>query len=130
MNKTIVLLWSLMPLFAHAQDAYLCVPLKSTGFKYDKGTKRWEQVTFKTSEKKYLLKKVKGQWEWRLFGEELGEKCGLMYDSGWVKCIAPWITIKFNKNNLRYIESYVVGYLEGDDAGDTPSITIGSCTSI
>ena len=114
-----------------AQNTYLCVPSKITGFSYDGATKSWEQTRFTTDDSKKLLVKVNNQWEWRSFGQQFGDKCGVMSDAGWINCRLLFGTLRFNKNNLRYIQTYTVGYTDGVNNNDnTPSITIGTCTPL
>jgi hypothetical protein len=116
---------------AVAQDAYLCVPSKITGFSYNSSTKLWEQTSFRIGDEKKLLKKVGNQWEWRSFGKQFGQKCGQMSDYGWINCDLIFGTMRFNKNELRYLETYTAGYIDGKNNDDnTPAITIGTCSPL
>jgi hypothetical protein len=131
MKKIIGLILFITSLSVFAQDTYLCVPSKITGFSYNNTSKTWEQSAFKIGDEKKLLKKVGNQWEWRTFGQQWGQKCGSMNDYGLVNCDLIFGTLRFSKNKLRYIETYTVGYIDGGNNNDnTPAITIGTCSPL
>jgi hypothetical protein len=131
MKKIVGLFLFLLSLSVFAQDTYLCVPSKATGFSYNTTSKNWEQSAFRIGDEKKLLKKVGNQWEWRTFGQQFGEKCGAMSDAGWINCDLIFGTLRFNKNKLRYVETYTVGYVDGVNSNaNTPFITIGTCSPL
>jgi hypothetical protein len=131
MKKLIALILMLMYTNScFAQQAYICVADSSTGFKYNSNSRIWEQTGFRVSEDKKLLKKVGQGWEWSSFGSTYGEKCGEINSYGLLNCDILFGTLRFSKNTLRYIETYTVGYIDGDKGGNTPAITIGKCSPL
>lgn len=113
-----------------AQQAYICVANDSTGFNYNANTSSWGRAGFKVNDEKKLLKKVGQEWEWSSFGTTFTHKCGEINSHGYLNCDVIFGTLRFNKNTLRYIETYTVGYIDGDKGGNTPSITIGKCSPL
>jgi hypothetical protein len=131
-TKTLLSLFLLM-LFpaSYAQDAFLCVAIKSTGFSYSNSTKSWEHARFKVGDERKLLKKVGDTWEWRDFGRNFGEQCGRMNEHGWINCDFLLGSMRFRRKSLRYIETYTIGYTSGiENNENTPAITIGTCTPL
>lgn len=130
MKKIITVILLSISSIAVAQDAYLCVPSKITGFSYNNSTKSWEQTNFRVGDDKNLLKKVGNQWEWRTFGKQSGMNC-IQSSSSWIHCDLFYGTVRFNKVNMRYVETYVLGYADGVKNNDnTPAVTIGTCSSL
>ena len=131
MKKLILLFSSLI--FTNiciAQQAYICVANDSTGFIYNTNTNSWGRASFKVNDEKKLLKRVGQEWEWSSFGSTHTQKCGEINSYGYLNCDLLLGSIRFNKNTLRYIETYTVGYVDGDKGGNTPSITIGKCSPL
>lgn len=107
--------------------AFLCIPDKSTGFKYIKtpgvweilGVQEtpgvWESVNFDVSEKKYLIKRdvdqEKYEWEVSLFGAAFSRSsCKEDFNaSGFLFCDGIW-DFRFNRDNLRFLSIYRSGY--------------------
>ena len=126
---------------AWSQEAYICMPSAKTGFYFNSSTKSWEQTRFKTGEQKKILKKNSGKWEWQVFGEKFGfsdcsnggesESQEGFNSSGYIFCEVLGGHMKMNKNSLRYIETYEIGFIDGQDKADnTPLIEIGTCSSL
>lgn len=146
MKKLLVFLFTicllLIPLMVNAQQ-YLCECEKSTGFKYNKVSKEWEAVNFDVAGQKYILSKKDdktGAYKLVTLGADYDQgtsnegfnELGIIFiDTIGGKFI-------FNKNNGRYIESYLAAYyVEGLASGDnkltdeddaTPAIEIGVCS--
>jgi hypothetical protein len=109
-------------------ESYLCIPDRATGFGFNKYQKSWVPLVFNV-EQKILLKKTDRGWEWSEFGSKYGKLCGEMNEFGGLRCDLFFGEVLFNKNSLRYLETYIAGYVSGEDNNDnTPSITIGRCT--
>lgn len=130
-NVICILFFSSYTLVASAQNSYLCIPNKTTGFSFDSNKNNWVTSEFITTESKRILIKTDSNWEWRRFGNKFGEKCGSISEAGWLICNAFFGTVRFNKNNLRFVETYTFGYTDGKNNNDnTPSISIGTCTPL
>jgi hypothetical protein len=104
-----------------AAESYLCVADKSTGFKYNKQTKRWDYSRFNVRERRWIIRApnldeikqlnsapafvVIGLGE--TFPESLCEKP--FTDAGTLVCREIW-DFKFSKDRLRYVAVYPMGY--------------------
>lgn len=123
------------------QEAYLCIPTAISGFKFNSLNRSWEHARFRIGETKKILKKTNGKWEWKYFGEKYslsectsgGEPSNQdgFNSAGFLFCDVFGGHMKINKNTLRYIETYEVGFIDGKDKdGNTPSIEIGTCSPL
>jgi len=141
MNKLIIILFSLSCFqLALAQDAYICIPISRTGFIFNESNKNWEQTKFKTNEDKKILKKNINKWDWRIFGKKEGwSACGSedfgkgddFNSAGFIFCNTQSGHLRMNKNSLRYIETYELGFIDGKDQNThTPLIEIGTCSPL
>lgn len=141
-----------VPAAAIQTDAYICIPEKSTGFRYNKTTKTWEQVRFRITEK-YLVRRIKknhyryraGQrWVVMNFGEEYGfawaekdiNKYGMLFFDGYNE-------FRFNTEDLRFLRVGKMGYLHLNKEKEkevelstnyeelgTPFMEIGTCSKL
>ncbi|MEY5028045.1 MAG: hypothetical protein RLZ63_360 [Pseudomonadota bacterium] len=115
----------------NAQTAYLCIPDGASGISWNKSSKRWEQTKFNVQNVKLLLKKTNSGWEWSDFGESYSQKCGEINNVGFLNCDIIGGQLKFNKNTLRFMTTYLFGYVDGYDTNDdTPSIRFGKCSPL
>jgi hypothetical protein len=115
--------------FAYAQDAYLCLPKNATGFSYLQNSKSWEISTFNVSDNKYLLKNKSGKWFWDKFGRDFPNSCNEFNQR--ITCNLFVGEVIFDKKTLRYIRTYVTGYVDGVTNNDnTPLIEIGTCSPL
>lgn len=115
---------------ALSETNYICLPDRSTGFKFNKYFKSWETTVFNTQHTKMLLKKTAKGWVWLKVGDKHGRNCSEM-KYGYLFCSDYFGQIEFNKNSLRYIETYIRGYVEGEDNGlNTPAVDIGTCSPL
>lgn len=125
---------------ATAETSFLCVTEKATGFKYNKNTDSWEQAAFKP-ETKYVVKKssLKGySWEVMFLGDSFTlTQCKEDFNSVGALFCEGMTSFRFNKNNGRFISSYMFGYWTykksnssggKNEGGDTPSLEIGRCS--
>lgn len=132
---------------AYCEEKYLCVAELSTGFKYDRDEKKWEQADFKAGSK-YIIGKT-DEVEEKLFDKkfvfkvsQLGDNdskyfCKEGFDSvGNLSCTGAG-QFNFNKKNGRYLFVYPMGYVnvlpggryfQTDEESDTPFIEIGKCS--
>lgn len=85
-------------------------------------------------DEKYLIKNKESSWEWSKFGEKNSYKfCKVdnSYNFDKVKCWTFGGELIFNPKTLRYIHTYLHGYISGEDNNDnTPTITIGKCSPL
>lgn len=137
-------------------ESWLCISDQSAGVSFKSGS--WKAVTF-TANDKYILRSVKegdknglaflvdssATHLWSDFGNKdstipcraetnQGEK-----DSGWIRCGLLGVTVTFNKISQRFQHIYSLGFVvpypnsqEGikSQQGNTPAITIGTCSQI
>ena len=124
--------------------SWLCIADMGTGFKFEKTTKEWRQVTFKVEKSRFIISATpEKQWAYEV--KEFGKsspypdatcKNGFS-EYGYLNCTGLFGSFKFNNKNLRYLATYLAGYveiipgsknmIEGDD---TPSMEIGRCSPL
>ena len=116
--------------FVYAQDTYLCIPSSATGFSFTQKTNRWEETSFNIKEKKFLLKKKTGQWQWSNFGETAEYMCKESGQTS-INCNEFFGEVIFNKKTLRFLKTYLPGYVDGVESNaDTPHMMIGKCSPL
>lgn len=129
-----VALLSLFPLSVIAQTGYVCIADKAVGFSFDAYSKSWNHANFKVSDSKFVLSKNNANWQWKKMGESYPISCGEFNEYGYIRCDSGFTQVSFNKKNLRYMKSYLVGYVNAGIAGkegeDTPLLEIGKCSPI
>ena len=127
-----------------SSERYLCEATSATGFVYKKSLGRWQQSNFIVNNK-YTINKSDAT-SYRYVITQVGEKYPLTTcEKGFTKngsllCghSSSMNHFKFNKNNGRYLLSYMVGYYnvvpainkKTDADSDTPFLEIGICTSM
>jgi hypothetical protein len=135
-----------VPAQGEETDSYLCVADQTTGFTFAQGT--WKSTNFK-EDRKFLFKREiapnngtnwnSGDRIWTV--SELGQVSSLAqcYDvinlSGGPVVLdnifcGGLYNVKFNKKSLRLLLSYFVGFTDGDNNDNTPTITIGKCSKL
>jgi len=133
MNKCIVLLFMFLSGTVHSQvkTTFLCVSSDSIGYTY-KSKGSWEPAFFQKNEPaKYLIKYENLDWTWTKFGETRYLPCNKPeLTTGDVVCPNNLGQFVFNIQSMRFIRSYLSGYVSGDEKSNTPSITIGKCSPI
>ena len=124
-------------------DRYLCLPELSTGFRWSETAKRWNQENFATDITKYLVEQseVVGQ-EDSFIVKQIGSdypahnsckrrRTGDGSLTPLIVCGSIGYAFMMNVETLRYQEIYTIGFIDGlDRSGDTPSLTIGRCSSL
>lgn len=132
---------------AHAQvvgpETFLCVADKATGFFFDKVKKEWVSTNFRTSAKYLVTPSNQPDVSWEV--KQVGEKwahatCARDFNSnGNLICEGFGTEFRFNRNSLRYMNVYLIGYwsdgnpksgVGGEEGGNTPSIEIGKCSPL
>ena len=156
-----IFLSTLVASTAIAEDkSYICVPDKSTGFKFNKPSKEWETTTFNVDDDKYLVRPTKdgdlgflikgtkyGVW---VIGEDYA-KAGCdegFSDYLWLNCDLLGGEFTMNAKTKRFMFVFKGGYMgatldtksvgddewelvsKPDNGGDTPYIEIGKCSEI
>jgi hypothetical protein len=135
---------------AHAEQ-YFCVADSSVGFSYNPSNIKWEQASFNVSDKKYIISKrtpdspepvfqVAGEFQVMRVGENnpIAQCKQGFNENGFLQCDGIFGEIRFNKDNGRYILSYLGGYFNvvpgknkiTDSTSDTPLIEIGKCSPL
>lgn len=110
-------------------DVYVCFANKATGFSLS-ATETWSIREFDVSREEHILKPKANRWEWIKPGETNGVLCPAFDRSGYLQCNYGFGSLVLNKRTMRYIETYTLGYVEGDKKTVNPTITIGECTLI
>lgn len=143
--SAVILLLAAIPLNpAFAQEQYICIGEKATGFKWDESRKSWEIVRFNARGDKFLVQRINPtkilgktyNFEVREFGrKDVRHRCErfetMTYEHPLINCGGIGFGMWINTETLRYQEVYGLGYIDGkDDTGNTPSLTIGTCTRV
>ena len=119
---------------------YLCSPSKITGFRYDRVVREWVPSNFRASNEdnfvltaSYLLERESYNLQISEFGNSEIKTCfaGVIFDDGQIYCRVDFDQINFNLVTMRYLKSYLSGYLKGDQEDDnTPYVEMGTCTAL
>jgi len=130
--------FALLPMVARA-EGYICVTDMATGFAYKAGA--WRSTSFMPKEKFLVVRASGGEapqvkWGvWPLGEEQAIAWCRDEFDkSGDLVCKETRlvdVTFKMNKNTLRFLYAYLVGYWDrtaANESKDTPAIAIGKCS--
>lgn len=132
-----------MPAQASAQS-WLCIADMSTGFSYNKTLNKWEHTRFNVDDERLIIKPSTGTsraYEVFEFGNTsniAAATCGSAPNEyGFLFCDGLFGEFKFNSKNLRYVRTYIAGYVEilpdnlfSKEGNDTPNIEIGKCSPI
>lgn len=129
-----------------AADGYLCVTDMTTGFSFDSASKRWNTTTFKATaqfvvrrpnadDKALYEKAATAKWVVKETGYPIPTAfCAEDFNiAGYLSCGDGLQSFRMNKNDLRFLIAYTVGYVgraKADEGGDTPNIAIGKCSPI
>lgn len=127
---------------ARSAQQFLCLGDKSTGFKWN-GTE-WAITKFSTKDDRFILQEKQKPlvWQGRTFTYEVkrfGDRqagellCEANETSGNLRLICGGLGsgILFDSGSMRFHELYGLGYVDGKDApGNTPALTIGTCTRL
>ncbi|MBH5372809.1 hypothetical protein [Bradyrhizobium glycinis] len=136
---------------------YYCTNEASGGVKYNPQLQKWTSAQFK-SDKPFVLRlqflnsRREKQFSWTELttvnsfavtiaeaGSNEARPCKAVKDyqrpveiwgDDWLRCNVSLSEFRFNPANNRYLSAYIVGYVGGDNGGDTPSVSIGTCTKI
>jgi hypothetical protein len=129
-----------------ADEAYVCVTEFAGGLVFDVGTKKWHGGAFEP-DAKYVISNSQGddseartERVVRIAGEkEISYWCEKDFnETGYLFCRNAFGVFRFNKQNLRFMSTYMVGYvtdgiqnsgaLQSREGENTPIIRGGACT--
>lgn len=130
------------PTIAIAQEQFICLGEKATGFKWN--GKDWAIANFTVNDDKFLVQEVSPRellgktftFEVKRFGRnDIHFQCERYktptYTSTRIICGGLGYGMLIDTQSLRFQEIYSMGYIDGkDDDANTPSITIGTCSRI
>jgi hypothetical protein len=120
----------------------LCISDATTGFHYK--NEKWNYQKF--FEKKFLIRKIKpsekteanrffpGQnftYSVSQFGNDHGFiYCPSLDGTLEINCWGEWQMFRYNMKNGRFLYAYLAGYIEGDNADNSPNIAYGKCSAL
>jgi len=132
--------------------SYLCESTSAVGFKFSPSEGRWVPAIFEASHKFHVRPFDRAK---EAIGEEdypkhhwdvvrVGEPPGGLPDAyckedftgeGWLFCKAIGGDFTFDKENMRFLHSYALGYWgirpgKSDATSDTPYMEIGTCAEL
>jgi hypothetical protein len=128
------------------EGAYYCAAQSSGGIVYNERTKKWEGTSFRPLSKftlkfKYVRTAPNGD-EYAVTITPDGKNdvlaCNpyrtqfVQFDEfGYLICRTDFFNYKFNLKAGRFIEAYLMGYINGRDSNDdTPMLSGGVCTKV
>jgi hypothetical protein len=131
------LLIATVPQIALAQEQYICIEEKSTGFSWNGS--EWSISTFAVTKEAFLLQQIPPlkigdethTFEVRRFGENYAYYyCRHAKGEGYSRIICGGLMegMVIDTMSLRYHELYAFGYTHGiDNSSNTPSLKLGKC---
>ena len=128
------------------EGAYSCAAEFSGGIVYNHQTKKWEGSSFRPLSKftlklKYVRTEANGD-EYAVTITSSGRNDALpcisyrtqlaqIDEFGYLVCRTKFFNYKFNLKAGRFVEAYLMGYINGLDTNDdTPMLSGGACTKI
>ena len=128
------------------EGAYYCAAESSGGIVYNERTKKWEGTNFRPFSKftlkfKYVRTTPNGD-EYAVTITPDGKNDVLQcypyrtqfpqFDEfGYLICRTDFFSYKFNLKAGRFVEAYLMGYINGRDTNeDTPMLSAGTCTKV
>jgi len=128
------------------EGAYYCAAESSGGIVYNEKTKKWEGTNFRPFSKftlkfKYVRTTPNGD-EYAVTIAPDGKNDVLQcypyrtqfpqFDEfGYLICRTDFFNYKFNLKAGRFVEAYLMGYINGRDTNeDTPMLSAGTCTKV
>lgn len=124
---------------AQESERWLCVAEHSTGFRFDKSDRSWQNSKFTVHNDKFIIHRPTSdtpisrgmKWIVTRVGERMPNSfCANDFAGSLLTC-SSMTTFKFSKKTLRFSATYDFGFVEPSSEGDdTPSMTIGKCSPI
>jgi len=126
-------------------EQYLCITDYSTGFSYSDNSKSWGPTSFKTADYNYIISGAKeksrdlvvqknSKYKVTQVGKNYSEcSCKENFNEyGILSCNCLGGKFIFNKDNGRFLKTYLIGYTyieKGqDENSNTPYMSIGKCS--
>ena len=115
-------------------EQYMCIPEASGGLSYDTKTKSWKASNFDTGRNYIVIIKDKENPSYAATVTYLNETlasyfCKEESSVNALVCSSFLGQFNFSKDTLRYVESYMFGYVQGkDNKYNAPKITVGTCS--
>lgn len=139
-HRLILLFGLLLAFAANAADSFLCVAEMTTGFTYDAAKKTWKSADFR-SEKKLAITRAKQKpyaWEAKEVGDSRPAAiCERDFNEAGNLFCSGVFDLRFNKNQLRFLYVYPIGYWSDESGGaapregdNTPALAIGKCRAL
>lgn len=124
------------PVFA---DEWLCTAEQSIGYEFSTETKQWIGTKFETDSKYIISESSNSAYTYWIgvigsnnilavckedFGT-IGVEKDILTCSDWM------VHFQFNRSNGRFMYSYLIGFLQGqDDSTSAPTMEIGKCSAL
>jgi hypothetical protein len=133
---SVIFLFLVAPTLFAAEERYLCVAEKITGFRYNSVTKNWGPANFRLEDGKHLVTETTttlDKLEMHTIGN-INRECYSIdgfdqHGYAYFEC-TEHIEFKMYKEPGRYILVYMAGYIDGDNSDNTPFIEIGKCSRV
>lgn len=112
---------------------FFCAATHSTGFRLNDG--KWRSVDFNIEPMRYVIAPDGAEYTVTKLGQQFPfHRCQNTMPAGQqihLICGGLGYGWLFSERTLRFQEYYGIGYIDGEDkGGNTPSITIGTCSRI
>jgi hypothetical protein len=128
------------------EGAYSCTAESSGGIVYNEKTKKWQGTSFRplsrfTLKLKYVRTAAIGDEYAASITPNSGNdvfpcisyqtQLALVDQMGYLSCQTAFFNYRFNLNDGRFVEAYLMGYINGrDNNDDTPVLSGGVCKKI
>ncbi|RKZ68882.1 MAG: hypothetical protein DRQ44_03765 [Gammaproteobacteria bacterium] len=115
-------------------EKYMCIPEASGGLGYDKKSNSWSVSKFDTGRNYIVNVNDKDNPSYAATVTTLNETlpsylCKEEPSVNALVCNSFLGQLNFSKGTLRFIESYMFGYVQGkDNKYNAPKVTVGSCS--
>ena len=132
--------FALLPLVAKG-EGYICTTDMATGFSSQRG--EWKAANFEPN-RTFIVSPAQAEqvtmppwfaipdakWSVLVLGDNRPTNACPEFDTtGSLLCLGPYSEFRMNKDSLRFLYSYLIGYWDrtalSSEAGDTPYIAIG-----
>ena len=125
MKRIALILTLMMPSWAWTQN-YLCIGEQTTGFIYQNN--KWDETSF--SDEKFIVKIENKKPTVTKFGEKgvIFVPSDCVITTNFVSCSSFFGQFKIRTDNLLFLYTYTIGYVENKGEDNTPLIQVGTCS--